>query len=243
MAKWTAALLALGLAGCGRAPGAPVPIARVQGTAFDLPAIPVKKAEPALLPPPPPPPSPVAPEPKGEAPPEPKPAPPAPPPPVVETPVAVKPPEPPPEPPMPVEEPKPAPVEAKPVTITFTTLAFRYWPQPKTPGARDPFPKEIKAMNGKAVTIDGYMFPIDFEKGKVRSFLLSRGMFGCCYGDSPQITEVITVTRADGKSMPFEAMARVTGILEVGEVYDGEGYVDSVYRIKADAVGPAPGGK
>jgi hypothetical protein len=95
-------------------------------------------------------------------------------------------------------------------------------------------------MNGQKVTIDGYMFPIDFEKGKVRSFLLSRGMFGCCYGDSPQISEIIKVTRTDGKLMPFEAMARVTGILEVGEEFDGEGYVDSVYRIKADVVGPAP---
>jgi hypothetical protein len=139
---------------------------------------------------------------------------------------------------------KPAPADDKPASIDFAKLAFRYWPQPKdVKDARDPFPAKIRAMNGQKVTIDGYMFPIDFEKGKVRSFLLSRGMFGCCYGDSPQITEVIKVVRTDGKVMPFEAMARVTGTLEVGEEFDGEGYVDSVYRIKAEAVGPAPASK
>lgn len=151
------------------------------------------------------------------------------------------------EPPKPAEqkaaEEKAGAQDDKPLSMTFAKLAFRYWPQPKDKAARDPFPATIKALNGKKVTIDGYMFPIDFEKGKVRSFLLSRGMFGCCYGDTPQISEVVKVSRSDGQLMPFEAMARVTGTLEVGEEFDSEGYVDSLYRIKAEAVGPAPGGR
>ncbi len=137
-------------------------------------------------------------------------------------------------------EAKPAADTEPPQLISFTKLAFRYWPQTKDKGARDPFPAEIRALNGKRVIVDGYMFPVDFEKGKVRSFLLSRAMFGCCYGDSPKITEIIKVMRADGKTMPYQAMASVTGILEVGEEFDSEGYIDSVYRIKADDVGTAP---
>lgn len=132
------------------------------------------------------------------------------------------------------------PVDDKPLSLTFAKLAFRYWPQTKDKGARDPFPKEIKALHGKKVILDGFMFPIDFEKGKVRSFLLSNGMFGCCFGDAPSITETIKVYRSDGKLMPYQSMARVTGILEVGEEFDADGYVDSVYRIKAEDVGATP---
>jgi hypothetical protein len=214
---------------------APVPLAQVQGTSFDIPV--KSAAPPAPVVPPPPPveekkpvvakeePKPVAvplPDPKPEPKPEPKP---------------VEPPKPAPA----VEAPKPAPaaVEDKPLMLTFSKLAFRYWPQTKDKGARDPFPKEIKALNGRKVIMDGFMFPIDFEKGKVRSFILSNGMFGCCFGDSPAITETIKVFRSDGKLMPYQSMARVTGILEVGEEYDADGYVDSVYRIKADDVGAA----
>jgi hypothetical protein len=84
------------------------------------------------------------------------------------------------------EPPEVKPVDDKPLMLTFSKLAFRYWPQTKDKGARDPFPKEIKALNGKKIIMDGFMFPIDFEKGKVRSFILSNGMFGCCFGDAPR---------------------------------------------------------
>jgi len=215
---------------------APVPLAQVQGTSFDVPVKPVEPPPPPAVeekkpvevkappPPPPPEPKPVAvavPEPK----PEPKPIP------------EVKPP--PSSAPASASASEGKPVEDKPLMLTFSKLAFRYWPQTKDKGARDPFPKEIKALNGRKVVMDGFMFPIDFEKGKVRSFILSNGMFGCCFGDSPAITETIKVLRSDGKLMPYQSMARVTGILEVGEEYDADGYVDSVYRIKADDVGAA----
>ena len=125
--------------------------------------------------------------------------------------------------------------------LPFAKLAFRYWPQAK--GGRDPIPAEIRKLDGRKVAIEGYMIPIDFEKGKVRTFLLSRSMMGCCYADSPGITDVIKVQRADGKTMSFEQMVRVTGSLEVGEEKDADGYLESVYRIKADLMAPALFGK
>ena len=208
------------------APQAPsIPLAQVRGTSFDLPVKPVEPPAPKLEPPPvvvPPEAKPVA-----VAVPDPKPV-------VVEPKPVVEAPK-----PTPAPEVKPPPPDDKPQMLTFSKLAFRYWPQTKDKGARDPFPKEIKALNGKKIMMDGFMFPIDFEKGKVRSFILSNGMFGCCFGDAPAITETIKVYRSDGKLMPYQSMARVTGVLEVGEEYDADGYVDSVYRIKADDVGAA----
>ncbi len=144
--------------------------------------------------------------------------------------------------PVPKAEVKPAeakadPAEGKALIVPFSKLAVRYSPQ--TPGGRDPFPAEIRKLDGRKVIIDGFMMPIDFDKGKVRTFLLTRSMMGCCYADSFGITDIIKVQPADGKTVSFSQMVRVTGTLEVGEEKDSEGYIESVYRIKSDEVAPA----
>jgi len=148
-----------------------------------------------------------------------------------------------------VVEPEPKKETAKdaandpPMAITFAKLGgYRYYPPAsrtkpgEKPVAKSAIPEAVRALDGRKVSIEGYMIPIDFQKGKIMSFILSKAMFGCCYGDSPQINEVIKVVSADGKPMSYLTMPRVTGILEVGEEFDSEGYIDSIYRIKADAV-------
>jgi len=140
-------------------------------------------------------------------------------------------------------EPKKDPANDPPMAITFAKLGgYRYYPPAsrtkpgEKPVAKSAIPEAVRALDGRKVSIEGYMIPIDFQKGKIISFILSKAMFGCCYGDSPQINEVIKVVSADGKPMSYLTMPRVTGILEVGEEFDSEGYIDSIYRIKADAV-------
>src|SRR6185436_19412472 len=132
---------------------APMPLAQVRGSSFDVPV------KPPVVPPEPPPPAVVPPPVVAEVQPEPKPEP---------KPIVVAPPEVKPEPkpevkPAPAPAPEAKPADEKPMTLTFARLAFRYWPQTKDKGARDPFPKEIKALNGKKIVMDGFMFPIDFE--------------------------------------------------------------------------------
>ncbi len=127
--------------------------------------------------------------------------------------------------------------EEKTLILPFDKLAFRYWPQVK--GGKDPIPAEIRKLDGRKVAIEGYMVPLDVEKGKVRSFMLSRAMLGCCFADSLGITEMVKVQRADGKPISYEQTVRVTGTLEVGEEKDADGYIESVYRIKAETVAPA----
>jgi len=132
------------------------------------------------------------------------------------------------------------------MALSFVRLAgFRYFapanrPKPGEAPAKSPIPASVRALDGMKVAIEGYMIPVDLQRGKVVTFLLSRSAFGCCYADSPQITEVIKVTSADGKPMSYLPMPRVTGTLEVGEEYDSEGYIDSIYRIRADAVAASP---
>lgn len=134
----------------------------------------------------------------------------------------------------------PAEADAKPKVLSYSTLLFKYWPRPKDGSGKDPFPDRVRALNGSRVQIDGYVIPLEVEKGKMKSFLLSRGPFGCCYADSPQISEIIKVSRADGKPATYYSMARVTGLLEVGEEFDADGFIISVYRIKAETVTETP---
>ena len=200
----------------------PVPVV-VQGSSFDTPA--VRKAEeevavPAALKPPEPTP-PVA-----------SPTAPAPPPRLVSSTTETK----------KEEAAALAPKDDKPIALSFAKIAsFRYLPPTPVKGQKpvarkDAIPDDIRALDGKKVNIEGYCIPIDFDKGKMTAFVLSRVMFGCCYGDTPRITELIKIVRADGKPIEYFPMVRVSGAFEVGEEFDDEGYVESVFRIKADKV-------
>ena len=135
--------------------------------------------------------------------------------------------------------PKPAeaPVDEKILIVSFDDLAFRYPTEVQV--GRDPYPPGVRKLDGRKVAIAGYMVPVDVGGGKVRSFLLSRSMLGCCFADSPGITEMIKVQRADGGPLAYEQTVRVTGTLVVGEEKDADGVVENVYRIRADALAPA----
>lgn len=103
---------------------------------------------------------------------------------------------------------------------------------------QDPIPREIRALDGKRVQIAGYMVPLQFREGKIESFYLSRAGFQCCYADAPKATDFIRVSMSPGQFAPMSDLARVSGVLEVGEEWNSAGWVDSVYRLKAESVAP-----
>jgi hypothetical protein len=157
-------------------------------------------------------------------------------------------------PPAPKENPiAPAPPAAAPATpngrpaeISFATLAaYRYALPPrqregdKSPPPSSQIPSSIQTLSGKKITIEGYMIPMDFEKGKILRFVLSRSMIGCCFADSLRINEMIKVSTADGKPVDYCDIAKVTGTLEVGEEFE-DGYLVSLYRLVADQVKEVP---
>src|SRR5882672_8539802 len=100
----------------------------------------------------------------------------------------------------------------------------------------DPIPREIRSLDGKRVQIAGYMVPLQFKEGKIESFYLSRAGFQCCYADAPKATDFIRVSMSPEQFAPMTAMARVSGVLEVGEEWNSAGWVDSVYRLRAESV-------
>jgi hypothetical protein len=129
--------------------------------------------------------------------------------------------------------------------VSFATLSsFPYSPPARrVGGARtvlrpDPFPPEVRALHGKKVSISGFMVPLTMKGGRIDSFYLSRGVFGCCYADMPRISDYIKVTMPPGQYAPSSEMSQVSGVLEVGEEFDAGGYVETVYRLRAISVQP-----
>ncbi len=98
-------------------------------------------------------------------------------------------------------------------------------------------PKNIRALNGRKVSIEGFIIPIEQEREKLRTFLLVKSRAICCFGVPPRMNEWIYVEMRGERRAEFarDVPALVSGELEVGEEVQ-DGIVMSIYRMKADAV-------
>ena len=101
-------------------------------------------------------------------------------------------------------------------------------------------PQDVKDLQGKKVTVQGFMMPVDIDMDRkiIRTFVLVPHLMSCCFGGSPIMNMWIFVS-TDGHTqnkIDFEettAVVRVYGTLEVGEKLD-DNVGHSLYRLKAD---------
>lgn len=133
-------------------------------------------------------------------------------------------------------------------SISFGNLSsFTYIPSSRkkdVSAAKDPFPPEVLALDGKRITISGFMQPMYVLEGKVREFYLSSGGLSCCFADAPRPTDIIQVTLPPEKSTTPGETARIWGTLNVKEELDESGFPMPLYRVtgdwvRADGAGPA----
>lgn len=98
-------------------------------------------------------------------------------------------------------------------------------------------PAAVHALSEKPVTMKGYMMPIDFDEGVVRSFVLVPSMQACCYGVPPAMNEIVYVTMKGGEGTKYikDMLIEVSGNITVGENIYGES-VFALYRIAADKI-------
>ena len=101
-------------------------------------------------------------------------------------------------------------------------------------------PPNIQMLDRREFSVEGFMIPAEFEKGKVVEFLLSRNPPACCYGGVPEIHEWIKVhIKSPGVPAEEYNIVRAHGVLSVGaERVDGA--LGSVYRMEADKVEVTP---
>jgi len=111
---------------------------------------------------------------------------------------------------------------------------------PVQEGAPEPekgIPEAVHEMDGQKVRIEGYMIPLKFEDGAVKTFFLSRYMMGCCFGVLPKANEVIEIEMVGEKGAYYDAYMPfiVVGTFEIVEDGTSPEFLQSVFRIKADS--------
>ena len=96
-------------------------------------------------------------------------------------------------------------------------------------------PEDVQALHGKKVGISGYVIPLFSDNDDM--FLLVESLWDCCFGMPPEVHQGIVVffESATGGELA-DLPVLVLGQLAAGEQRDVDGFVTSVYRIKADSV-------
>jgi hypothetical protein len=124
--------------------------------------------------------------------------------------------------------------------VPFNVLSgFDYdLPDPLDPTAKlnpNQVPAKVKALNGRKVSVRGFMLPFDVQPDGVTQFMLNASLDMCYFGAPVRMNEWIMVAMKPGKKAAFSHMAyQVNGVLEVGEQLK-DGRVQSLYRITADS--------
>jgi uncharacterized protein len=122
--------------------------------------------------------------------------------------------------------------------VSFSTLSnFEYeLPDPLDPSAKpnlNQVPAPIKALNGKQVSIRGFMLPLDLDNTGVGEFMLNGSLDMCYFGAPVRMNEWVLVRMAGTKKARFTHLPIVvSGTLEVGEQMKN-GRVMSLYRMSA----------
>src|SRR5260221_2411407 len=89
-------------------------------------------------------------------------------------------------------------------SISFGNLSsFTYIPSSRkkdVSAAKDPFPPEVLALDGKRITISGFMQPMYVLEGKVTDFYLPSAVARSCFAHSPRPTNTIHMTLPPSQS-------------------------------------------
>ena len=97
-------------------------------------------------------------------------------------------------------------------------------------------PKEVREMDGRLVTVAGFMQPITLNKGRVAEFFLLRDRDSCCFGGTPRVNHWISVRMTNGAvAAGLGRPVAVTGRLSVREMRS-EGVVVGIYSMEAGKV-------
>ena len=120
-------------------------------------------------------------------------------------------------------------------------IDFLLFPEEFAEGEGFEFPDEIQALDGKEITISGYMIPGRIRANRVRDFMLVRDLAGCCFGGAPNPDEWVDVVMVEGADAEYLRYLPITvrGTLTLIGEQDQEGYAVGVYRMKATWAGEA----
>jgi len=104
---------------------------------------------------------------------------------------------------------------------------------------KNQIPTDIKALDGRRVTVTGYMIPIGLEDGRTRQFVLVRNLMSCCYGVPPNLNEFVLVTMTNEGVRPvMDVPVSLVGKLKVGETYE-DNFLVGIYQLDGEKLLPS----
>ncbi len=98
-----------------------------------------------------------------------------------------------------------------------------------------PFPPHVLALDGRFVSIRGFMLPdVDFEH--IRRFHMVRSLWGCCFGAPPRMNEIVLVEvpGEEGLDYTYNTLEIGGTLSVVWEIEDG--LVNDLYRLEAATI-------
>ncbi len=99
---------------------------------------------------------------------------------------------------------------------------------------RPAFPKHLERLDGKTVTLTGFMQPVRDELS-VTGFLLLEFPVGCWFCETPELNGLVSVELRPGRTADFQkSLVKVTGTLTLNRT-DPEAYL---FRLTDAVVGP-----
>jgi hypothetical protein len=97
-------------------------------------------------------------------------------------------------------------------------------------------PVPVQAMDGKEVSVTGFMLPTKVDDGKATEFLLLKNQSMCCYGMTPNLNEYVSVRlTGHGVKPVMDRLITVTGKLRVGELRQSRLLI-GIYQMDGDKV-------
>jgi hypothetical protein len=98
-------------------------------------------------------------------------------------------------------------------------------------------PEHIRKLDGRHVTVQGFMLPVETKKDKVLTFLLMPDQQACCFGRVPEPNEwiVVEMGRVGGGSILMDMVVEIDGNLEVAEKWE-DGFFTGIYHMDANLV-------
>lgn len=114
--------------------------------------------------------------------------------------------------------------DADPVPVDFDFLGAWEFNE----DLEDPFPAFIHELQGKRISLRGFMMPdVDFEN--ITRFHLIRSLWGCCFGAPPRLNELLLVNVRAGKGLDYTYNTiEVTGTFRAEFIME-DGIIEDLY--------------
>jgi hypothetical protein len=99
-------------------------------------------------------------------------------------------------------------------------------------------PLQIKAYDGRRVSVSGFVLPLRTRNRLVSEFLLLRDQGTCCFGARAQVNHFVRVRLKGGGFSPGAIVPyKASGVFHAGETYVGD-YLTGIYSLDAEKVVP-----